>query len=220
MASEPDPNPGPPRAFAFITVSNSELLLLYGFALERNPYNSVDVTVSLGGEGGDDLDAEKSDFLRRAGRSGAVDFPCYADRYPREMLEYLRLMLLSRPEMGGKTLDDFDFSRPVSRANEKAALEAVRDAVQGQLSKYTTTEEEDAMMIKDKFLFAALSKNARMAVRHRRNEKRLLKRTAAALDKELAEQERGETRRGDEREKGSWIEETLAVDFRRKGKEY
>ena len=69
-------------------------------------------------------------------------------------------------------------------------------------------------------LFAALSKNARMAVRHRRNEKRLLKRTAAALDKELAEQERGETRRGDEREKGSWIEETLAVDFRRKGKEY
>lgn len=28
--------------------SNADLLLLYGFALERNPYNSVDVTVSIG----------------------------------------------------------------------------------------------------------------------------------------------------------------------------
>jgi len=27
--------------------SNADLLLLYGFALERNPYNSVDVTVSI-----------------------------------------------------------------------------------------------------------------------------------------------------------------------------
>lgn len=26
---------------------NSDLLLLYGFSLDRNPYNSVDVTVSL-----------------------------------------------------------------------------------------------------------------------------------------------------------------------------
>merc|ERR1740117_1924771 len=27
--------------------SNADLLLLYGFALERNPFNSVDVTVSI-----------------------------------------------------------------------------------------------------------------------------------------------------------------------------
>lgn len=26
---------------------NSDLLLLYGFSLDRNPYNSVDVTISL-----------------------------------------------------------------------------------------------------------------------------------------------------------------------------
>ena len=71
--------------------SNAELLLLYGFALERNPYNSVDVSVSLRPGGGDELDEEKRDFLKRAGRGDeAIDFPCYADRYPREMLEYLR----------------------------------------------------------------------------------------------------------------------------------
>merc|ERR1719343_937551 len=30
--------------------SNAELLLLYGFAVERNPYNSVDVTVAIGSD--------------------------------------------------------------------------------------------------------------------------------------------------------------------------
>jgi len=43
-------------------------------------------------------------------------------------------------------------------------------------------------MIKDKGLFRLLSYNQRMAVRHRRNEKRLLKRTIAALAKQIRQQ--------------------------------
>ncbi len=86
--------------------SNAELLLLYGFALERNPYNSVDVTVSIAprtaevaaaneGVEIDPLAQEKIDFLESVGRDQTVDFPCYADRYPVEMLEYLRLMMMT-----------------------------------------------------------------------------------------------------------------------------
>lgn len=104
--------------------SNADLLLLYGFALERNPFNSVDVTVSIGPKRNigssisktnsnnpdattespkteeativeDVLAQEKIEFLRRAGRNNLVDFPCYADRYPTEMLEYLRLMMMT-----------------------------------------------------------------------------------------------------------------------------
>ena len=100
--------------------SNADLLLLYGFALERNPFNSVDVTVSIGpqmlkssssntGEIDDTekvstdkeettedvLAEEKMEFLSRVGRRNTVDFPCYADRYPTEMLEYLRLMMMT-----------------------------------------------------------------------------------------------------------------------------
>lgn len=86
--------------------SNAELLLLYGFALERNPYNSVDVTVSIAprtaklaaaneGIEEDPLAQEKIDFLESVGRDQTVDFPCYADRYPVEMLEYLRLMMMT-----------------------------------------------------------------------------------------------------------------------------
>jgi histone-lysine N-methyltransferase SETD3 len=181
--------------------SNADLLLLYGFALERNPFNSVDVTVSLaartkeiiaknesdGGEvsAADPLLEEKIKFLKRVGRSNTVDFPCYADRYPTEMLEYLRLMMMTPEDTMGKPLQDFDYTRTISAANEAAVLYSIVDAIKGQLNKYPSTEEEDAEIIKDKALFRLLSYNQRMAVRHRRNEKRLLKRTIAALEKQI-----------------------------------
>lgn len=181
--------------------SNAELLLLYGFAVERNPYNSVDVTVSLAPQKAsfvkelnddnievDPLADEKVAFLEKVGRENTVDFPCYADRYPVEMLEYLRLMQMTQDDTRGKALSEFDYSRTISSANEAAVLTSVIDAVQRQLGKYPQTEEEDAAIIKDKGLFKLLSYNQRMAVRHRRNEKRLLKRTIAALEKQILQQ--------------------------------
>ena len=178
--------------------SNAELLLLYGFAVERNPFNSVDVTVSIAPRTAsfvkelndesipvDPLAEEKVEFLSTVGRDNTVDFPCYADRYPVEMLEFLRLMQMTPDDTRGKPLADFDYSRTISTANEAAVLTSVIDAVKRQLSKYPNTEDEDAAMIKDKSLFRLLSYNQRMAVRHRRNEKRLLKRTIAALEKQI-----------------------------------
>jgi hypothetical protein len=178
--------------------SNAELLLLYGFALERNPYNSVDVTVSISprtaavvaaNEGSgieeDPLAQQKLDFLNSVGRGQTVDFPCYADRYPVEMLEYLRLMMMTPDDTRGKQLMDFDYSRTISSANEAAVLQSVVSAVRYQLSLFPQTEEDDAAIIKDKNMFRLLSYNQRMAVRHRRNEKRLLKRTLAALEKQI-----------------------------------
>jgi len=176
--------------------SNAELLLLYGFALERNPYNSVDVTVSISprtaevaaaneGVEEDPLAQEKIDFLSAVGREQTVDFPCYADRYPIEMLEYLRLMMMTPEDTRGKALEEFDFSRTISPANEAAVLQSVVEAVKYQINLFPQTEEDDAAIIKDKGMFRLLGFNQRMAVRHRRNEKRLLKRTLAALQKQI-----------------------------------
>ncbi|KAG7347815.1 rubisco LSMT substrate-binding domain containing protein [Nitzschia inconspicua] len=181
--------------------SNAELLLLYGFAVERNPYNSVDVTVAIAPrtesfvkELNDDsipvdpLAEEKIAFLESVGRDSIVDFPCYADRYPVELLEFLRLMQMTPEDTRGKALKDFDYSRTISAANEAAVLTSVIDAVKRQLDKYPNTEEEDAALIKDKAMFRLLSYNQRMAIRHRRNEKRLLKRTIAALENQIRKQ--------------------------------
>ena len=208
--------------------SNAELLLLYGFAVERNPFNSVDVTVSIapltssfvkelddGDVPVDPLAEEKVKFLESVGRDNTVDFPCYADRYPVEMLEYLRLMQMTPDDTNGKPLSEFDFSRTVSPANEAAVLTSVIDAVKRQISKYPQTEEEDAALIKDKSLFRLLSYNQRMAVRHRRNEKRLLKRTIAALEKQIRQQ--GLDTEDLSRAEGSTLGQVLPGDERKYG---
>jgi len=219
--------------------SNADLLLLYGFALERNPFNSVDVTVSIGAntqqtaapkESGDanaaqlyndPMAEEKMEFLDRVGRSDTVDFPCYADRYPIEMLEYLRLMQMTPEDTRGKPLSAFDYSRTISAANEAAVLTSIISAVKTQLRKFPTTEEQDALLIQDKGMFRLFSYNQRMAVRHRRNEKRLLKRTVAALERQI--RSRGLTGTEDggkelERAGGSTMGEVLPGDDRLYGR--
>lgn len=205
--------------------SNAELLLLYGFAVERNPYNSVDVTVSIAPRTAsfveelnddsipvDPLAEAKSVFLESVGRDKTVDFPCYADRYPIEMLEYLRLMQMTPEDTRGKGLAEFDYSRTISPANEAAVLKSVINAIQRQLGKYPQTEEEDAILIKDKNLFKLLSYKQRMAVRHRRNEKRLLKRTIAALEKQILQS--GLDDEDLERAEGSTLGKVLPGDER------
>lgn len=204
--------------------SNAELLLLYGFALERNPYNSVDVTVSIAprtaavaaaneGVEVDPLAQQKIDFLAAVGRDQTVDFPCYADRYPVEMLEYLRLMMMTEEDTRGKDLADFDFTRTISPANEAAVLQSVVEAVNYQLDLYPQTEEDDANIIKDKGLFRLLTYNQRMAVRHRRNEKRLLKRTLAALEKQI--RNKGLDVDGLKRAEGSTLGDVLKGETRK-----
>ena len=211
--------------------SNADLLLLYGFALERNPFNSVDVTVSIKprtkadiseDDGASDADIdplaeEKIAFVEDAGRKTIVDFPCYADRYPTEMIEYLRLMQMTPEDTRGRPLGDFDYSRTISAANEAAALSSVVDAVKRQLSKYPTTEEEDATIIKDKGLFRLLNYKQRMAIRHRRNEKRLLKRTIAALEKQI--RRKGLDTEDLQRAGGSTLGEVLPGDEKLGGKQ-
>jgi len=209
--------------------SNAELLLLYGFAVERNPFNSVDVTVSIAPRTAsfvkelndeniavDPLADEKVAFLESVGRDNTVDFPCYADRYPVEMLEFLRLMQMTPDDTRGKPLAEFDYSRTISSANEAAVLTSVINAVQRQLGKYPQSEEEDAAIIKDKSLFRLLSYNQRMAVRHRRNEKRLLKRTIAALEKQMLQQGL-DTEGLLERAEGSTLGQLLPGDERKYG---
>lgn len=201
---------------------------MYGFAVERNPFNSVDVTVAIAPRTEsfvkelrdekipiDPLADEKIEFLKSVGRESLVDFPCYADRYPVELLEFLRLMQMTPEDTRGRSLDQFDYSRTISPANEASVLRSVIEAVKRQLSKYPNTEEEDAVLIKDKGMFRLLSYNQRMAIRHRRNEKRLLKRTIAALENQLRKQGLEDEDLG--RAEGSTLGKLLPGDERKYG---
>ena len=92
-------------------------------------------------------------------------------------------------------------------------LKSVVAAVKYQLALFPQTEEDDANVIKDKGMFRLFSYNQRMAVRHRRNEKRLLKRTLAALEKQIRNKglEGGEL----ERAEGSTLGKVLKGETRK-----
>eukprot|EP00752_Nemacystus_decipiens_P006075 g5483.t1 len=161
---------------------NSDLLLLYGFSLDRNPYNSVDVTISL--DENDELYEKKKMFLEEAGLPPTKAFPLYNDRYPDELLQYLRLIQLNKDQLRGRSLEDLSFEKKQTDVNELMVLDSLVEACKATIAGYPTTEEQDSVIMNDPGMFRALSKTQRMAVKHRRQEKIILRRTIAAVTKD------------------------------------
>ena len=112
----------------------------------------------------------------------AYAFPLLIDRYSSELMQYLRLCCLTAAD---GALDGFEYNQPLSTANERAALIALRRGCDLALARYPESEAEDAKLMENARLFATCSRNARMAVRLRRNEKRILLRTIRTCDTQL-----------------------------------
>ena len=66
-------------------------------------------------------------------------------------------------------------------------LTTIAAACDAALSRYPTTEEQDSAIIEDRTMFNMLSRNQRMAIRLRRTEKRLLKKTIETTGRRLSE---------------------------------
>jgi len=160
--------------------SNAELLLLYGFVIDRNLFDQVELTVSL--QPDDPMYDEKVAFLRSQGLAPRLAFPLLIDRYSSELLQYLRLCC-STPEDGA--LGSKYYSEPISYDNEKAALNAIIQGCDALLAGYPEAEEADAALMSNSRMFTALSRRARMAIKLRRNEKRILKRTIGVCETAL-----------------------------------
>jgi len=186
--------------------ANSELLLLYGFSLDRNPFNSVEVSVGLQRDEADDPDGslydEKLAILTASGRGDAVGagltFPLYNDRYPNELLETLRLLTLRTEDVtrfgtGERVaVASLRLTTPLNDAHEELVYEAIVEACNVALDRYPTTEEDDSALMADRSMFGMLPVNSRNAIRLRRTEKRLLKRTIASTERRLVEIQTGE----------------------------
>lgn len=179
--------------------SNAELLLLYGFSLDRNPFNSVEISVGLAP--GDSLYDEKLEFIKNSGQ-GLPDgtgftFPLYIDRYPNELLECLRVLCitseeLTRPDGSRAALSNLQATMFVSEENEVNVFEALIEACQATLDRYPNSEKDDAALMKDRSMFTILPMNTRNAIRLRRTEKRLLRRTIATAERRIEELRSGD----------------------------
>lgn len=181
------------------------MLLLYGFSLERNPFNSVEISFGLKRDEVDDptgrLYDHKLRFLQTSGRGDAsgsgLMFPLFGDRYPNELLECLRLLCLRTDDVlqsNGvlKPIKDLQLNMQLSIQNEEAALESIIDACKIALNRYPTTEEEDAASMNNRNMFSMMPMSSRNAIRLRRTERRLLLRTIANTEKRIIELQGGE----------------------------
>jgi len=158
---------------------NADLLLLYGFALDRNPFNSVDLRV--GATADDPLFERKKAFAEAAGRDvSASAFPLYADRYPDELVQFLRMACATPSHLGGKALENPEnYVDVLSLDNELEVLNTIREACAAALAGYPEADDAGPNPF--------LSRNQRMARRLVQTEQRILQKTIVAVDRKAQE---------------------------------
>ncbi|KAI0567313.1 Rubisco LSMT substrate-binding protein [Gracilaria domingensis] len=160
--------------------SNSDLLLLYGFVSDRNPYDSVEIVVSLSES--DPLYDRKMEYMQLSGISESTPFPLYRDRYPMELIEFLRFCVADEEEFNNADFGDF-----INEVNETLVAQALIDACHAALKNYPQSRADDDKLIADRKMFQMLSLKQRWAVRQRRAEKRILERTINNIEQEMSE---------------------------------
>lgn len=135
----------------------------------------------------DPLYSAKKAFLEKAGRGAlSVRFPLQLGRYPTALVDFLRLLLAGAEDLGMQALADTDFNSPLTPSLERRVLDALVDICAAYLRRYPTTLAQDEALLADKKLFAALSRQQRMAVKLRLSEKRILQDTITAVAAEAS----------------------------------
>ena len=71
-------------------------------------------------------------------------------------------------------LDRVDFNEPISPSLERRVLTTMIGICESYIAQYPTTLEQDEQLIREKKMYAALSRQQRMAIRLRASEKRIL----------------------------------------------
>lgn len=160
--------------------ANADLLLLYGFVSDRNPYDSVELIVSLDED--DPLFEQKREYLRESGVEETTSFPLYRDRYPMEMVEFLRFCFASEDEFENADFGDF-----ISEKNETLVAKAILSACSRALQNYPQSREDDDKLMADLRMFQSLTQKQRWAIRQRRAEKIILERTINTIEGEMVD---------------------------------
>eukprot|EP00741_Cyanophora_paradoxa_P011260 tig00020554_g10878.t1 len=122
--------------------SNAELLLGYGFAIEDNEHDCMDITVQL--DESDSAYAAKAAVLEKAGMKPVMTFPLADGKFAQEMFAFLRLAALRNDEEARRLGPGIfeDVSRPVSNANERTMCRSFVSLVDSLLAAYPNPLQE------------------------------------------------------------------------------
>lgn len=151
--------------------TNLELLLLYGFSSERNPFESYEIRVALSKN--DPKYNQKLLFVKDCEKTSEITFPIFFYQYPKELYEFMTFCLFS-----GVELSDYDeyFSETGESTNFKTT-ENVKKILsyvcKKNLVEYPIIRNEIEiinLLLKTNYV----SKNQKVSMRQRKIEKRIL----------------------------------------------
>jgi hypothetical protein len=151
--------------------TNLELLILYGFALERNPFEAYEIRVGLSSN--DQKFKEKEVFIKDCGKTSEITFPIFLYQYPKELYEFMAFCLLP-----GKNFSDYDdyFFENEDLENSKTTTnlkKVLAYICKKNLMKYPYIRNEEEIInlsIDNNYI----SKNQKVSLRQRKIEKKIL----------------------------------------------
>lgn len=176
--------------------SNGQLLMLYGFAVERNSMDFMDLITKHLLESSP-MSQAKRRFLESKNFK-YESFPLYRDRMTQQMMAFMRLLVLEQSDLklvgdnlvGDKledaivaALETVPLDRAFGEVSERRAMLCLRGLCEELASGYPTTLEQDEEILEDRSLFDLLPKKQRMAMRVRYGEKMILRNTMDVIDK-------------------------------------
>ncbi|ABW97922.1 met (nucleomorph) [Hemiselmis andersenii] len=153
--------------------TNLELLLLYGFILERNPFDSIELRISLSDK--DSFFEKKKQFMIECEKTSEITFPIFYYKYPKELYEFLRFCISNQEELGSTDLSDFNFNDENNYEIEKIIRKLVLFSCEKLLKNYSKKVSEEKILnsLNSNFL---ISKNQKMALKQSKCEKKIIQR--------------------------------------------
>ena len=151
--------------------TNLELLVLYGFSLERNPFEAYEIRVSLSKN--DPKYFKKKNFIEECGKTSELTFPIFFYQYPKELYEFMSFCLIADTEI----TDYEDFSFESENLNNFEINEKVKKTLsftcKKNILKYPSIRNEDKI-INSSIENSYVSKNQKVSLRQRKIEKKIL----------------------------------------------
>eukprot|EP00899_Mesostigma_viride_P015360 jgi/Mesvir1/23825/Mv10632-RA.1 len=157
---------------------NWELLLSYGFVDDKNDYDYLEYKTSLVAV--DKLYSFKKQILQDAGMDVSETFPLFKDRFPTQLLSFVRLARIQDPLLFTRVT--FAKDQIISQENEYESLMLVMGDIREQRMAFDLNAEDELKLLQGN----EMSPKERLAARARVSEITILSGTMDGVRRRLA----------------------------------
>lgn len=151
--------------------TNLELLVLYGFSLERNPFESYEIRVSLSQN--DPKYFQKKIFIEECGKTSEITFPIFFYQYPKELYEFMSFCLIANANVSDYENYSFENEEEIDFEINEIVKKTLSFICKKNILKYPSIRNEDKI-INSSIDNNYVSKNQKISLKQRKIEKKIL----------------------------------------------